>query len=67
MKLDKTPEEAITELNQIFEIIPNKKIAFFEISWSTSDFVNGDSISQQDFIEKLFNFYTVKMSQKLNF
>jgi hypothetical protein len=56
-EINKTPEESILELNQIFEIIPNKKIAFFEISWSTSDFVNGDSISQQNFIKKLFNFY----------
>jgi len=56
-EINKTPEEAIIELNQIFEIIPNKKIGFFEISWSTSNFVNGNYISQQDFIEKLFNFY----------
>jgi len=56
-EINKTPEEAILDLNQIFEIIPNKKIGFFEISWSTSDFVNGDSTSQQNFIEKLFNFY----------
>ena len=51
-EINKTPEESIIELNQIFEIIPNKKIGFFEISWSTSNFVNGDYISQQDFIEK---------------
>ena len=59
-EINKTPEEAIIELNQIFEIIPKdkfQKIGFFEISWSTSNFVNGDYISQQDFIEKLFNFY----------
>ena len=62
-EINKTPEESISELNQIFEIIPNKKIAFFEISWSTSDFVNGDSISQQDFIEKLFNFYSQNESE----
>ena len=62
-EINKTPEEAIIELNQIFEIIPNKKIAFFEISWSTSDFVNGDSISQQDFIQKLFNFYDQNESE----
>ena len=41
----------------IFDIVPNKKIAFFEVSWSTSDYVDGDSVSQQDFIKKLFNFY----------
>ena len=65
-EINKTPEEAIIELNQIFEIIPKdnfQKIGFFEISWSTSDFVNGDYISQQDFIEKLFNFYAQNESE----
>ena len=62
-EINKTPEVAIKDLNKIFEIIPNKKIAFFEISWSTSDFVNGDSTSQQDFIEKLFNFYSQNESE----
>ena len=56
-EITKTPEEAMIDLNEIFDIVPNKKIGFFEISWSTSDFVNGDYISQQNFIEKLFNFY----------
>ena len=56
-EIRKTPDVAIKDLNKIFEIVPNKKIGFFEISWSTSNFVNGDYISQQDFIEKLFNFY----------
>ena len=62
-EINKTPEEAIIELNQIFEIIPNKKIGFFEISWSTSDFVNGDSTSQQNFIKELFNFYAQNESE----
>ena len=57
-EITKTPEEAIDDLDEIFEIIPNKKIGFFEISWSTSNFINGDSTSQQNFIKKLFNFYT---------
>jgi len=53
----KTPEEAIDDLTKIFEIVPNKKIGFFEISWSTSNFVQGGSIEQTIFVEKLFNFY----------
>ena len=56
-EITKTPEEAIQDLNKIFEMVPTKKIGLFEISWSTSDYVNGNLISQQDFIEKLFNFY----------
>ena len=62
-EISKTPATAINDLNQIFEIIPNKKIGFFEISWSTSDFVNGNSTSQQDFIKKLFNFYAQNESE----
>ena len=35
-----------------------KKIGLFEVSWSTSDFVNGNSDSQDEFIVKLFDFYS---------
>jgi hypothetical protein len=62
-EINKTPKDAINDLNQIFEFIPNKKIGFFEISWSTSDFINGDSTSQQNFIEELFNFYAQNESE----
>ncbi|MDC0605310.1 hypothetical protein OAO63_01535 [Nitrosopumilus sp.] len=53
----KTPEESINDLDKIFDMFPNNKIAFFEISWSTSEFVGGYYTSQGKFIEKLFNFY----------
>lgn len=53
----KTPQEAKGDLQKVFEIVPNKKIGFFEVSWSTSDFVNGNTSSQKEFLEKLFSFY----------
>jgi len=56
-EINKNPDEAIEDLNQIFEIVPNKKIVFFELSWSTSDFVEGNDNSQKLFVEKLFDFY----------
>ena len=59
----KTPQEAIVDLKKMFEIVPNKKIALFEISWSTSDFVGGDSASQQLFLENLFDFYSENESE----
>ena len=59
----KTPDDAIDDLEKIFEIIPNKKIGFFEMSWSTSEFVSGDSVSQKLFLEKLFDFYTQNESE----
>ena len=56
-EISKNPDESILDLNKIFEIVPNKKIALFEISWSTSDFVEGNDDSQKLFVEKLFDFY----------
>ena len=56
-EINKNPDEAIEDLNQIFEIVPNKKIGFFELSWSTSNFVEGNDDSQKIFVEKLFDFY----------
>ncbi|MDC0069719.1 hypothetical protein OAJ36_00170 [Nitrosopumilus sp.] len=57
-EISKNPDEAIEDLNKIFEIVPNKKIGFFELSWSTSNFVEGNDDSQKIFVEKLFDFYT---------
>ena len=62
-EISKTPDESIEDLNQIFEMIPNKKIGLFEISWSTSDFVEGDDVSQKIFVEKLFDFYAQNESK----
>ena len=59
----KTPEDAINDLEKIFDLVEDKKISFFEISWSTSDFVNGSNNSQQDFIKKLFSFYAQNESE----
>ena len=61
-EINKNPDEAIEDLNQIFEIVPNKKIGFFELSWSTSNFVEGNDDSQKLFVEKLFDFYAQKES-----
>ena len=62
-EINKTPAEAIENLNQIFEIVKNKKIGLFEISWSTSNFVEGDDVSQKIFVEKLFDFYAQNESK----
>ena len=59
----KTPQEAKEDLNKVFEIISDKKIGFFEVSWSTSDFVRGNPSSQKDFLEKLFEFYSEHESE----
>ena len=37
----KTPQEAISDFERTLEMFPSQKLAFFEVSWSTSEFVNG--------------------------
>ncbi|WP_316506973.1 hypothetical protein [Nitrosopumilus sp.] len=54
----KTPQDAKDDLQKILEIVPDKKIGIFEISWSTSDFVGGAAESQKEFLEKIFEFYS---------
>jgi hypothetical protein len=53
----KTPIEAKQELQQIFDLVGDKKVGIFELSWSTSDFVGGDDSKQTEFLEKSFEFY----------
>ena len=55
--IDRTPEEAIVDLEKSLEIFPSHQVAFFEISWSTSDFVNGNQNDQAEFIKSSLNFF----------
>ena len=59
----KTPQEAKEELQQIFDLIGDKKVGIFEISWSTSDFVGGSNAEQTEFLEKSFEFYAENESE----
>jgi len=59
----KTPDEAKEDLEKIFELVPDKKIGLFEVSWSTSDFVGGNKTSQQMFVQKSFEFYSENESK----
>ncbi len=62
--MTKTPQEARKEIGQVFEIITeNRKAGFFEVSWSTSEFVGGDVLSQNVFMEELFGFYSENISE----
>jgi len=40
----------------MFELVPDKNIALFEISWSTSEFVGGNEGAQADFVLQAFDF-----------
>ncbi len=62
-EITKTPVQAKSELNQIFDLAGDKKVGIFEISWSTSDFVGGSETGQIEFLEKSFEFYTENESE----
>ena len=59
----KTPAEAKQDLEHALVLADNKKIAFFETSWSTSNFVNGNENDQREFIKKSFEFYNENESE----
>ncbi|QLH07699.1 hypothetical protein [Nitrosopumilus ureiphilus] len=54
----KTPQQAKEDLQQVFDLVGDKKVGIFELSWSTSDFVGGSDSAQTEFLEKSFEFYT---------
>jgi len=61
--INRTPQEAIEDLEKALEIFPSQKLAFFEISWSTSEFVDGNSNDQSQFIKSSLNFFEENESQ----
>ena len=61
--INRTPQEAIDEFKKALEIFPSHKLAFFEISWSTSEFVDGSNDEQAEFIKSGLNFFEENESQ----
>ena len=61
--INRTPQEAIEEFEKALEIFPSHKLAFFEISWGTSEFVNGSNDEQAEFIKSSLNFFEENESQ----
>jgi len=59
----KTPMQARQDLQKSFELAQGKKVAFVEISWATSEFVGGNEVSQKEFLENLFEFYSENKSE----
>jgi len=55
-EINRTPEEAKADLDKMLELVPNKKIGMFEISWSTSDFVMGNEEDQKKFVTNSLDF-----------
>lgn len=62
-EINKTPQEAREDLETIMTLVPDKKKGIFEISWSTSEFVNGAEVEQTEFVKNVYNFYRTNESQ----
>lgn len=56
-EINKTPQQAKNDLDTMMKLSANKKKAIFEISWSTTNFVNGNQKDQADFVKTVFDFY----------
>ncbi len=61
--ISKTPQEAQADLRKALELAGGKKIAFFETSWSTSDFVSGSEEDQAEFVKIAYDFYRQNNSE----
>jgi hypothetical protein len=62
-EINKNPQEARADLDTIMTLVPDKKKGIFEISWSTSEFVNGTKAEQTEFVKKVYDFYRTNESQ----
>src|SRR3990170_4855329 len=62
-EINKTPQEAGKDLETIMKLVPDKKKGIFEISWSTSEFVNGTEVEQTEFVKKVYDFYRTNKPQ----
>jgi hypothetical protein len=59
----KTPDQARKDLDKVLEMVPNNKIAFFELSWSTASDIGGSETSQEEFIKTAYGFYRQNKSK----
>ncbi len=55
--IDRTPKEALEDFKKALDLFSSYQIAFFEVSWSSSDFVNGNEENQSQFIKSGLDFF----------
>jgi hypothetical protein len=53
----KTTQEAQADLQKALDLVPNNKVAFFELSWSTAEDIGGSEQGQEEFIKTAYDFY----------
>jgi len=62
-EIAKTPQEAQADLEKALEMVPNNKVAFFELSWSTAENIGGSEKDQEEFIKSSYDFYRKNQSK----
>lgn len=62
-QIEKTPAQAKEDLQKALEMVPNNKVAFFEVGWSTSVNVGGSEKNQEEFIKLAYDFYRQNKSK----
>jgi hypothetical protein len=65
-EITKTPQEAQADLQKALELVPDKQVAFFEISWGTDDYMGGSEEDQAEFVKIAYDFYR-QNSSKIEF
>ena len=62
-QIDKTPVQAQADLQKALEMVPNNKVAFFEVGWSTAGTIGGSEQEQEEFIKLAYDFYRQNKSK----
>jgi GH35 family endo-1,4-beta-xylanase len=55
--ITKTPAQAQADLQKALDLVPNNKVAFFEVGWSTAQNIGGSESGQEEFIKLAYDFY----------
>lgn len=56
-EISRTPSEARADLELALELAAGRPAAFFEVGWSTSEFVGGSEADQAEFAAEMLDFY----------
>lgn len=62
-EITKTPTEARQDLEESLNLVPDKPVAFFEVSWSTSEDIKGTERDQAEFLREAYDFYRQNQSK----
>ncbi len=66
-EINRTPAEAISDLERLAEMFPDSRLGIFEVGWSTSGMVGGSAADQALFIKMLYGEYYDQYGERLEF